>query len=176
MTLRFTRLLAPFAACVVATLAASCCCQRYDSCGRDSSCEKGSEIPSTYSTTFQRLVVTNKHTRPVRVTPMGWNDSVTPSVPVPLTNTPADIPVGGTQQFDIQVPGTNVDRVELTYLAQDDSNQTENPDSVLVPHGATEVTRCIMTYRPRNDVYTVVDVCPPDCVPVCPPACQPVCR
>ena len=180
----FARLLAPLVAGAVATLVAACCCQTYSSCGRapcvPSADKKAGNIPSTYSTVFQRLVVTNKHTKPIYVTSTAWDDSGASPVQVPLTNTPSSIPTGGSQAFLVPMVGTNVNRLVVTYLAADDSNQLPAVEVVTVGSGVVMITRCVRSYQPETDFYLINDTCesacPPPCQPACPPPCQPACR
>lgn len=151
MASRFARLLAPLAACAVAVLVASCCCQRYSSC-REESTECG-----PCGTTFQRLVVTNKHTKPIMVSATGWDDSGANPVEVPLKNSPASIAAGGSQAFPVQVAGTNVDRVVVSYLADDDTDQRPAVEDLTVG-ASVMITRCVQSYTP--DAYQIVVTCP----------------
>lgn len=187
MAFRSARLLAPLAAGAVALIVAACCCQRSTPCERK--CDQpafaakyggGGGLLEPESTTFQRLVVTNKHTKSVLVTAMGWRNSSSGPVQVPLQNSPATIPPGGVQSFPIQVPGTNINHIVVTYLAADDSDQVATTEHL--PVVSDIMTRCIQAYEP--DVYTIADTCqsacpppcPLPCAPACPPACRPVCR
>lgn len=169
----FLAALAPLAACM---LFAGCCCDTSSRCcDPGSGCVAGAvggggavgDDASIRSirpqTAFQRLVVTNKHTKPVTVTPIGYTtDAGGNRVPVPfeaersINPAPNVVEPGQTQTF--VATQWNLGSIEVTYQeATDPSPFTEVIDSRV-----NVIRRCIVQYDPAPmDTYLIAEVCPP---------------
>jgi hypothetical protein len=171
----FTRFLAPSTAFAFAAMLAACCCDSSSRCcdpcsgggaspnggpsAQDKSLPDGKKIAGLHpATTFQRLVVTNKHPKPIRVTPMGAGvDGLNNPIEIPFV--PAFVVVGPNARVEFEATKGGVTSATVTYQeASDPSPFAETVDFEL--HHARN--RCIVGYEGEPmDRYVIQDDCSP---------------
>lgn len=149
MNARIARLSKPLIAFSLAALAAGCCCGTRDR----ANAIRGCDVPPVYTTTLQRLTVTNHHPTPVAVTPAGSFEATgRPTKAVTFTST-ATGPLQPGESRDYTPSSGWVTSIALTLKAQEDV--LENVSSFPVALSTSIQHAAVDAYGIDSDTYAV---------------------